>query len=69
VPVEIHLYQGQSHEFTALPSMLAPVHAQIALFLKRTMVDPASYERENCELNPFAAGLPPRPTPLPETAA
>jgi acetyl esterase/lipase len=67
VPVELHLYQGHGHEFAALPSMLAPVQATIALFLKRTMVDPGFYENEHRTLNPFADGVPAMP-PVPAIA-
>jgi acetyl esterase/lipase len=63
-PVELHIYHGQSHEFAALPSLLGPVQAVVAHFLKRTMVDPEFYARENEALNPFAQGrLPPAPAP------
>jgi acetyl esterase/lipase len=66
-PVELHLYHGCGHEFAALPSMLAPVQATIALFLKRTVVDPGFYEHEHRTLNPFAGGIPAIP-PVPATA-
>jgi acetyl esterase/lipase len=52
--VELHLYPGHTHEFARLPSMLAPVQAEIALFLKRAVVNPEVYVRENRELNMFA---------------
>jgi acetyl esterase/lipase len=66
VPAELHLYSGHTHEFSALPSMLAPVQAEVALFLQRNVVDPLAYVRENQELNMFAApGGPRMPPPLP----
>jgi dipeptidyl aminopeptidase/acylaminoacyl peptidase len=54
VAVELHLYPGHTHEFVRLPSMMAPVMGEIALFLKRTVVDPEKYVQENQELNMFA---------------
>ena len=54
VAVELHLYPRHTHEFVRLPSMLAPVMSEIALFLKRTLVDPEKYVKENRELNMFA---------------
>lgn len=52
--VDLHLYHGHTHEFAALPSMLEPVQAEVALFLKRAVIDPQGYAAENLELNPFA---------------
>ncbi len=58
--VDLHLYHGHTHEFSALPSMLEPVQAEVALFLDRAMTDPEFYQRENLKLNMFArAGGPP----------
>jgi len=54
VDVDLHLYHGHTHEFAALPSMLEPVHAEIATFLRRSVVDRAAHIAENLELNPFA---------------
>jgi acetyl esterase/lipase len=54
VAAELHLYPHHTHEFVRLPSMLAPVMSEIALFLKRTVVDPEKYDKENRELNMFA---------------
>ena len=58
--VDLHLVHGHTHEFSALPSMLEPIQAEVALFLKRSVVDPARYRRENLEMNMFArpGGLP-----------
>ena len=56
VAVELHLYPGHTHEFVRLPSMLTPVMSEIALFLKRTVMDPERYIQENLALNPFAQG-------------
>ncbi len=64
VDVDLHLYHGHTHEFAALPSMLEPVHAEIASFLRRSVVDRAAHIAENLELNPFARpgwGPPPGP--------
>lgn len=52
--VDLHLYHGHLHEFALLPSMLGPVQAEVALFLKRSVVDPAGHREENRRLNPFA---------------
>ncbi len=57
---DLHFYHGHAHEFAALPSMLEPVQAEVALFLDRAVVDPAFYAGEALALNPFARmGLPP----------
>jgi dipeptidyl aminopeptidase/acylaminoacyl peptidase len=62
VSADLRLYHGHTHEFTRLPSMLGPVMADVALFLKRAMVDPQHYALENETLNPFAKpGFPPSP--------
>jgi acetyl esterase/lipase len=66
VTAELHLYSGHTHEFSALPSMLAPVQAEVALFLQRNVVDPAAYVKENQELNMFAAPGGPRMPPPPQ---
>jgi acetyl esterase/lipase len=66
VTAELHLYSGHTHEFSALPSMVAPVQAEVALFLQRNVVDPHSYIIENQKLNMFAApGGPRMPPPAP----
>jgi acetyl esterase/lipase len=54
VPADLHLYHGHAHEFIRLPSMRDPVLAEVALFLKRAMVDPDGYAEENERLNPFS---------------
>ncbi|MBN2061995.1 MAG: alpha/beta hydrolase [Deltaproteobacteria bacterium] len=54
VPVEMHLYPGHTHEFVRLPSMMAVTQMEIALFLKRMVVEPEKYYNENMELNQFA---------------
>lgn len=61
--VDLHLYHGHLHEFALLPSMLRPVQAEVALFLKRCVVDPAAYREENLKLNPFARPGWPGPPP------
>jgi len=58
VMTELHLYPGHIHEFARLPSMVAPTQAEIALFLKRAVVEPEKYIRENQELNMFAKTTP-----------
>jgi hypothetical protein len=70
VPSDLRLYHGHTHEFTRLPSMLGPVMADVALFLKRAMVDPEHYAQENERLNPFAKpGFPPLPSAEPPAHA
>jgi len=70
VPSDLRLYHGHTHEFTRLPSMLGPVMADVALFLKRAMVDPDHYAQENERLNPFAKpGFPPLPSAEPPAHA
>jgi len=70
VPIDLRLYHGHTHEFTRLPSMLGPVMADAALFLKRAMVDPDHYAQENEALNPFAKpGFPPMPPSEPPVEA
>jgi len=61
--VDLHLYHGHLHEFAMLPSMLEPVQAEVALFLKRAVVDPAGDRNENLTLNPFARPGWPGPPP------
>jgi acetyl esterase/lipase len=61
--VDLHLYHGHLHEFALLPSMLSPVQAEVALFLKRAVVDPAGHRDENLRLNPFARPGWPGPPP------
>jgi acetyl esterase/lipase len=58
---DLHFYHGHTHEFAALPSMLEPVQNEVALFLDRSVVNPAFYADENLRLNMFArpGGLPP----------
>jgi acetyl esterase/lipase len=64
VKTSLHCFHGHTHEFSALPSMLGAVQAEVALFLRRAMVNPAGDAAENLALNPFARypeGFPPRP--------
>jgi acetyl esterase/lipase len=58
VKADLHVYHDHTHEFARLPSMLGPVQDEIALFLRRAVVDPAHYAEENLTLNPFARGMP-----------
>jgi acetyl esterase/lipase len=61
---DLHLYHGHTHEFAALPSMVAPVQSEVALFLDRAVVNPAFYAEENLRLNIFARpGGPSGPPP------
>jgi acetyl esterase/lipase len=61
--VDLHLYHGHLHEFALLPSMLRSVQEEVALFLKRCVVDPVGYREENLKLNPFARPGWPGPPP------
>jgi acetyl esterase/lipase len=64
VKTALHCFHGHTHEFCALPSMLGAVQSEVALFLRRAMVDPAGDAAENRALNPFARcpeGFPPGP--------
>lgn len=56
VPVDLHLFSGQTHAFSSLPSMVPQVQAIAAAFLDRHVVDPDAYANENRKLNPFADG-------------
>ncbi|MDP9114059.1 MAG: alpha/beta hydrolase [Acidobacteriota bacterium] len=55
VPADLHVLHGQTHEFAALPSLLAPVQSEVALFLRRAVVEPQRFRDENLELNMFAS--------------
>ena len=61
--VDLHFYHGHLHEFAMLPSMLEPVQAEVCLFLKRAVVDPAGDRDETLKLNPFARPGWPGPPP------
>jgi acetyl esterase/lipase len=52
-PADLHLFQGQTHEFAELPRLLPTVQASVAAFLDRVMVDPAGYDSDNRRLNKF----------------
>jgi len=54
VMVELHLYANHIHEFVRRASMVATTQAEIALFLKRAVVEPEKYFKENQDLNMFA---------------
>jgi acetyl esterase/lipase len=62
-PVDLHYYHGQTHEFCALPSQIAPVQAEVVAFIDRHVTAPDFYRRENLTSNPFARGGGPGPTP------
>jgi acetyl esterase/lipase len=63
---DLHLYHSHTHEFASLPSMLAPVQAEVALFLDRALVDPEFYRQENLRLNRFTQPGPPGAPPPPK---
>ncbi len=54
VAVDLHLFAGQTHEFSELPRMLPVVQSAVAAFLDRAMIDPAGYQADNLRLNRFA---------------
>ena len=54
VDTSLHCFHGHTHDFSALPSMLGAVQAEVALFLRRAMVDPVGDAAENRALNRFA---------------
>jgi acetyl esterase/lipase len=58
VKTSLHCFHGHTHEFAALPSMRVAVQAEVALFLRRVVVDPAGDAAENAALNPFARFAP-----------
>ena len=45
-PADLHLFHGQDHGFSRLPSMARLIEAEVALFLDRAVVDPAKYLEE-----------------------
>jgi len=45
-PVDLHIFHGLGHGFTALPSVRRQVAAEAAFFLDRTVVDPDKYRLE-----------------------
>ena len=55
VEADLHVLHGQTHEFAALPSLLAPTQSEVALFLRRTVVEPQRFRDENLALNMFAS--------------
>jgi acetyl esterase/lipase len=71
VPADLRLYHGQAHEFTRQASVVGPLVADIASFLKRAVVDPDHYAAEALALNPFARPgfIPGPPPPQPEPAS
>ncbi len=56
---ELHLFDGQIHEFEAAPTYAAVVQHLVAVFLKRLLEDPEAFEAEQQAHNPLAAGPPP----------
>ena len=55
VPADLHVLYGQTHEFAALPSLLEPMQSEVALFLRRAVVEPQRFQDENRALNMFAS--------------
>lgn len=55
VPSELHLFDGQIHEFDAAPSYAAVVQHLAAVFLDRRLVDPERFEAEQTGHNPILA--------------
>jgi len=56
VPAELHIVSGALHEFTGEPGMTGPMVSEIALFLSRTVIDPARWAAETDASNLFAKG-------------
>ena len=52
----MHIFAGAQHEFSRETSMVAPVLAEVDLFLRRLVVEPARYAAETAAENFFAAG-------------
>lgn len=50
-PVEMKMYHGVPHEFVRLPSMMDEVHAEIASFFRRVMVEKDAFNAELDEFN------------------
>jgi acetyl esterase/lipase len=44
--VEMHLYPGVEHEFISQPGMHGPVHAEVANFLNRELIEPDRFREE-----------------------
>ncbi len=53
VPSELHLFDGQVHEFDAAPSYAAVVQHLAAVFLDRRLVDPERFDAEQTSHNPI----------------
>lgn len=51
---ELHIFRGQNHEFTALPSVIEAVVDEFAFFLRRTVVEPKHFVDEDARLNMFS---------------
>lgn len=58
-PSELHLFEGQKHEFESAPTYASVVQHLVAVFLNRSLVDPDAFEAEQQAHNPIAAGPPP----------
>lgn len=54
VPVDLHLYAGQDHEFDAVPSYRDQVQAEVAFFLRRFVTDRAAIEADVAQNSMFA---------------
>lgn len=56
VKAELHIYAGHTHEFADAPYMMELMTAEVANFLRRTVVDPDWARRQDLEHNSFARG-------------
>ncbi len=56
---ELHLFEGQMHEFESAPTYAAVVQHLVAVFLNRSLLDPDAFEAEQQAHNPIASGSPP----------
>lgn len=56
VPAELHIVAGALHEFVSEPGMTGPMVAEIALFLRRFLIEPEHWASETEASNLFAKG-------------
>lgn len=52
-PADLHLFHGQDHGFSELPSMARLIEAEVVLFLDRTVVNPAKHRDEIARFGMF----------------
>lgn len=57
VPADLRLYTGLRHEFVRMEGMLQMSMADVALFLRRTMIDPKRFDISQAELFGAPAAL------------